>query len=220
MIFSLVIYQDYNEFTSFTNLTEVTFKMIENFTKCHVETMIIQFEPHLIVKIIEFICLGLMVDNENKNNSSKEMAGTSTYSKSFNSGVLEMMIKSIHSICTTIYASREKLNDYIAALLDSAGSIFKDVLKIILKTVIYEEHKMIWIFQKPLFAVIIINGKDDYDDVKAEILQSEPDITLREKIAYELEQLTMNVELSIDKYNREKFSSNFSRFKNALVKFK
>lgn len=89
-------------------------------------------------------------------------------------------------------------------------------------------------FQKPLFPTIVINGKDNYEAVKAEILQNEFNDELRKKIDEELELLSENIfvnqtmagtqdseeTLTLSKYNKEKFSSNFSRFKSNLVKFK
>ena len=126
------------------------------------------------------------------------------------------------------------MNDCISNLLSVEGSIFKEILKTLLTTVIYEEHKVIWVFQKPLFPTIVINGKDNYELVKAEILQNEFNDDLRKKIDEELELLSENIfvnqtmsgtpdpeeTLTLSKYNKEKFSSNFSRFKNNLVKFK
>lgn len=80
---------------------------------------------------------------------------------------------------------------------------------------------------------MVINGKDNYEAVKAEILQNEFNDELRKKIDEELDLLSENIfvnhtmagtqdseePLSLSKYNKEKFSSNFSRFKSNLVKF-
>jgi hypothetical protein len=74
-------------------------------------------------------------------------------------------------------------------LLNLEGSIFKEILKTLLTTVIYEEHKVIWVFQKPLFPTIVINGKEDYEAVKNEILENEPNAELRQKILEELDAL-------------------------------
>lgn len=104
--------------------------------------------------------------------------------------------------------------------MNTESTIFKEILKTLLTTVIYEEHKVIWVFQKPLFPTIVINGKEAYELVKSELYQNEPNPELQEKIRTELEQLCEDIEFSLDKHNREKFSSNFSRFKNSLVKFK
>lgn len=74
-------------------------------------------------------------------------------------------------------------------MLNLEGSIFKEILKTLLTTVIYEEHKVIWVFQKPLFPTIVINGKEDYEAVKNEILENEPNAELRQKILEELDAL-------------------------------
>ena len=78
------------------------------------------------------------------------------------------------------------MQDKISELLDFENSIFKEILKTLLTTVIYEEHKVIWVFQKPLFPTIVINGKEDYESVKNQILANEPNIDLRNKIGEEL----------------------------------
>ena len=198
MIFTLITIQDQKEFSSFRNLSIITYKMIECFMKNHVDLMMRNFEPFLIIKTIEVICLGLLVENEGKS----------------------CCCNAIKEICTTLYVYREKLSKPIQNLLKSEHTIFKEILKILLKTVIYEEHKMIWVFQKPLYPTVVINGKEDYEDIKNDIIHNEHDQSLREKIAYELEHLTMGIDFTIDKINREKFNSNFSKFKNALLKFK
>ena len=198
LIFTLITMQDQKEYTSFTRLTQITHMMIENFMRHHSVLMMKHFEPGLIVKILETTLLGLMNDNESKG----------------------WWWNGLKDFWTIIYLSREKLSEKIGDLLASESSIFRELLKTILTTVIYEEHKVIWVFQKPLFPAIIINGKEDFESVKEEILSSENNKELRDKIKTELDLLWENVEFRHDKYNREKFSSNFSRFKNNLVKFK
>lgn len=198
LIFTLITVQDHKEYTSFTKLTYATYKMIESFMKFHTPLMMNHFDPSLVVKTLEATLLGLMTENENKGSCCN----------------------ALKDFCTTLYTSRVKLGDKITDLLNLEGSIFKEILKTLLTTVIYEEHKVIWVFQKPLFPTIVINGKEDYEVVKNGILENEPNTELRQKILEELDALWENIELSLDKYNREKFSSNFSRFKNSLVKFK
>ena len=77
----------------------------------------------------------------------------------------------------------------ISNLLSIEASIFRQILKTLLTTVIYEEHKVIWVFQKPLFPTIILNGREDYEAVKNDILMNEPNMDLRDKINEELTQL-------------------------------
>ena len=190
LIFTLITMQDQKEYSSFTRLTQITHMMIENFMRHHSVLMMKHFEPGLIVKILETTLLGLMNDNESKG----------------------WWWNGLKDFWTIIYLSREKLSEKIGDLLASESSIFRELLKTILTTVIYEEHKVIWVFQKPLFPAIIINGKEDFESVKEEILSSENNKELRDKIKTELDLLWENVEFRHDKYNREKFSSNFSRF--------
>ena len=78
------------------------------------------------------------------------------------------------------------MQDEIANILSIEGSIFKEILRTLLTTVIYEEHKVIWVFQKPLFPTIILNGKENYEEVRNEILRNEPNLDLRQKIDEEL----------------------------------
>ena len=198
LIFTLITIQDQKEYSSFTRLTQITHGMIENFMKHHSILMMKHFEPTLIIKVLETTLLGLMTENESKG----------------------WWWNGLKDFWTVIYLSREKLADKIGDLISAEASIFRDVLKTLLTTVIYEEHKVIWVFQKPLFPTIIINGKEDFEAVKEEILAAENNKELRNKIKTELDLLWDNVDFRHDKYNREKFSSNFSRFKNNLVKFK
>lgn len=58
--------QDKTEYSSFTRLSNITYKMIEGFMKNHTILMMRHFEPSLVVKIIETTLLGLMTENENK----------------------------------------------------------------------------------------------------------------------------------------------------------
>lgn len=167
MTFSLITLQDHKEYSSFTNLSATTYKMIEAFMKHHTIMMLNHFEPGLVVKVLETTLLGLVTENENKNNCCT----------------------ALKDFCTILYSSRNKLSDKISSLLSIEGAIFKEILKTLLTTVIYEEHKVIWVFQKPLFPTIVINGKEDYEAVKNEILQNEPNDDLRKKIAEELDNL-------------------------------
>jgi len=129
--------------------------------------MIRRFEPTLIIKMIEITLLGLMTENENKGSCCNALKDLITY----------------------LYVSRNKLQSEIANLLAVEGSIFKEILKTLLTTVIYEEHRIIWVFQKPLFPTIILNGKDNYEAVKRELLENEPNEELRNKIELELTNL-------------------------------
>ena len=135
--------------------------------KFHTSLMMCHFDPPLIVKTLEATLLGLMTENENKGSCCNALKDFST----------------------TLYTSRVKLGDKISDLLNLEGSIFKEILKTLLTTVIYEEHKVIWVFQKPLFPTIVINGKEDYEAVKNEILENEPNAELRQKILEELDAL-------------------------------
>lgn len=147
MVFTLVTMQDQKEYSSFTRLTQVTHSMLENFMKHHAALMMRHFEPPLIVKTLETTLLGLMTDNESKGSCCN----------------------GLRDFCSTLYLARDKLADKISDLLATEASIFKEVLKTLLTTVIYEDHKGIWVFQKPLFPTIVINGKNDYEAVKEEI---------------------------------------------------
>ena len=117
--------------------------------------------------MIEITLLGLMTENENKGSCCNALKDLITY----------------------LYVSRNKLQSEIANLLAVEGSIFKEILKTLLTTVIYEEHRIIWVFQKPLFPTIILNGKDNYEAVKRELLENEPNEELRNKIELELTNL-------------------------------
>ena len=198
IIFTLITLQDPKELASFTRLSQLTYSMIENFMKHHSELMMNNYEPELIVKIIETTLSGLITENESKGSCCN----------------------ALKDFCTTIYLSRDKLSDKIKNLLNKENAIFRIILKTLLTTVIYEEHKIIWVFQKPLFPTIIINGKEDFEVVKSEIIMAESNPELAEKIKTELESLWENVELILDKYNKEAFNSNFTKFKNSLIKFK
>lgn len=50
--------------------------------------------------------------------------------------------------------------------------ILDQILDTILNTVIYEEHKSIWIYSKPMFSSIIINP-EGFDRVKTNLLEKE-----------------------------------------------
>ena len=198
IIFTLITMQDQKELISFTRLAQMTYTMIENFMKYHSELMMNHFEPELIVKAIEVTLSGLMTENESKGSCWN----------------------ALKDFWTTIYILRDKISDKIKNLLKKEESIFRTILKSLLTTVIYEEHKVIWVFQKPLFPTIIINGNEEFEIVKSEIWEAENNPELREKIKTELNMLWDNIELVLDKYHKEAFNSNFTRFKNALIKFK
>mmetsp|Transcript_27503 Transcript_27503/g.24383 ORF Transcript_27503/g.24383 Transcript_27503/m.24383 type:complete len:183 (+) Transcript_27503:480-1028(+) len=167
MILTLVTMQDQKEYSSFTKLNQHTYKTIEAFMKYHSEMMIRRFEPTLLIKVIETTLLGLMTENESKGHCCN----------------------ALKDFITTLYTYRVKMRTEINSLLEIEGSIFKEILKTLLTTVIYEEHKIIWVFQKPLFPTIILNGREDYEAVKNDILQNEPNEDLRNKINEELTQL-------------------------------
>jgi hypothetical protein len=84
--------------------------------------------------------------------------------------------------------------------------------------VIYEESKMIWIYQKSLFPAMVINV-DNYESIKNDILIEEYDEVLRMKIKAEIEGLMEGITYHLNKENREKFGNNFTRFKNNLASF-
>ena len=167
MVFTLITMQDNKEYSSFKKLTFTTYKMMEAFMKSHVLLMMRHFEPSLIVKMIECTLLGLMTDNENKGSCCN----------------------ALRDFCTTLYIDRNNLESKISELVSFESSIFREILKTLLTTVIYEEHKVIWVFQKPLFPTIVINGMEDYEVVKNSILENEPNADLRQKIQEELNQL-------------------------------
>ena len=132
--------------------------------KNHSLLFIRSLEPTLVIKMIETTLLGLLTENENKGSCCN----------------------ALKDLITNIYSYRNKLKSNIEALLNVEGTIFMQILKTLLTTVIYEEHKIIWVFQKPLFPTIVINGKENYEAVKQEILQNEPNDELRSKIQEEL----------------------------------
>ncbi|CAI2369585.1 unnamed protein product [Moneuplotes crassus] len=212
VIMTLITTQDHGELASFKSLCKNSYKIMEDFLKHHSDMMVRHFEPSLTIKVIEFILLGLMTENNNKGRCCN----------------------ALRDLISHIYASRNILLKEIEEILKIEEPIFKEILKTLLTTVIYEEHKVIWVFQKPLFPTIVLNGRENYEIVKNEIISNETSPELRSKIDEELSQLCNDVfidssidyehgspnEISLSKANKDKFTTNFSRFKNSLIKFK
>ncbi|XP_062111897.1 uncharacterized protein LOC133823253 isoform X2 [Humulus lupulus] len=98
--------------------------------------------------------------------------------------------------------------------LTECPGLLPQILKTLFEIIIFDDRGNRWSLSRPMLSLILLN-EEMFTTIKSQILASHP-LDQRQQLSVSFDKLMADITRSLDQNNRDKFTQNLNRFKNAI----
>lgn len=129
-----------------------------------------------------------------------------------------MCAMAVDHLASYIFQNMRKTNVTITALrthMSAIPGLFADLLSLIINLLLYDSRISPWSLSRPLLSLMLIE-EESFQAIKEQIVTTQPAQRQRE-LMEAFEQLTEDIELSLQTTNRDKFTQRVNTFRQQMT---
>lgn len=196
--FALISSVDPAELKTYSKLQEQVFEFIEHVHKSSLPLVFTALQPSAFLASVDSLCTGIRLDNIK---SCLNCANSVQYLCEF---VIKQMQKNTEE------------HQGILRVLAERPTVFTELLKSVLEVVMTEDTNYMWTLSKPLLGLIIVS-EHQFEELKHYLINSitqDPERVQSYLNAFDT--LMKGISRGMDIKNKDRFTKNFSDFRQAI----
>ena len=200
MAFQRILALNMEELPKYKSAEKTVYTYIQEFLKFHSELALLNYECKTVMIIVNLTKLGLGTE------SSEIITSCCSALDEFLLFIVRERFKSKQKLA---------LQQAITLFLNEATPLLLEINETLFRMACFEEGDYMYAVANPLFTLMLLN-KALFEQVKGPVLESEKSASARERLFEELQKLFEGVTFSLEGGDRNKFLSNFTKFKASI----